>query len=86
MIMVSTGGFLIDSSVHDLDLLVWLAGERPHSVFAFGHAHSSMIRECGDYDSVNVILKFPSGLLGFVENFRGVPYGYDQRYEVRNNI
>ncbi|XP_062596194.1 uncharacterized oxidoreductase YrbE-like [Saccostrea cucullata] len=80
--ILSSGGFLTDSAIHEFDLLVWLAGERPQSVFAFGHAHNPMIKECGDFDSVNVVLKFPSGLLAFIENFRGVPYGYDQRYEV----
>ncbi|XP_061185791.1 myo-inositol 2-dehydrogenase-like [Saccostrea echinata] len=80
--ILSSGGFLTDSAIHEFDLLVWLAGERPQSVFSFGHAHNPMIKECGDFDSVNVVLKFPSGLLAFIENFRGVSYGYDQRYEV----
>jgi myo-inositol 2-dehydrogenase/D-chiro-inositol 1-dehydrogenase len=78
-----TGGIIIDSAIHELDLMCWLSGERPESVVSFGHADSQLFKECNDFETVMVMLKFPSGLIGCIENVRGVPYGYDQRFEVR---
>ena len=63
--------------------MCWLSGERPESVVSFGHADSQLFKECNDFETVMVMLKFPSGLIGCIENVRGVPYGYDQRFEVR---
>ncbi|KAK3108795.1 hypothetical protein FSP39_015911 [Pinctada imbricata] len=77
--ILSSGGLFIDSKVHEFDLLCWFAGESPCEIFAFGHAQNPIFSECGDIDSASVILKFSSGLMGFVESFRGVNYGYDQR-------
>lgn len=78
----SSGGLHIDSMIHEYDLMCWLAGEKPNSVSSFGHAHFKHFAECDDVDGAVVILKFPSGLMGFIESFRGAPYGYDQRFEV----
>lgn len=63
--------------------MCWLSGERPESVVSFGHADNQLFKDCNDFETVMVMFKFPSGLIGCIENVRGVPYGYDQRFEVR---
>lgn len=78
----SSGGIVVDSAIHELDLICWLSGERPESAVCFGHAKNPMFKECNDVECAMIMLKFPSGLVGYIENVRGVPYGYDQRFEV----
>ncbi|XP_063419852.1 uncharacterized oxidoreductase YrbE-like [Mytilus trossulus] len=78
----SSGGIVVDSAIHELDLICWLSGERPESAVCFGHSTNPMFKECYDVECAMIMLKFPSGLVGYIENVRGVPYGYDQRFEV----
>ncbi|XP_067649965.1 inositol 2-dehydrogenase-like [Haliotis asinina] len=78
-----SGGIFLDSCVHDLDIVCWLAGERPLSLVAYGHAHEEMFAECQDVDMTSIMVKFPSGAIATIDNSRmGAEYGYDQRLEV----
>eukprot|EP01013_Petalomonas_cantuscygni_P018738 TRINITY_DN36254_c0_g1_i1.p1 TRINITY_DN36254_c0_g1~~TRINITY_DN36254_c0_g1_i1.p1 ORF type:complete len:375 (-),score=94.15 TRINITY_DN36254_c0_g1_i1:470-1504(-) len=77
-----SGGQYVDQTVHDLDVLMWIAGERPHTVFAVGHAFADDIREIGDTDTVMVTLQFPSGCMATCDNTRRAVYGYDCRLEI----
>ncbi len=77
------GGLFHDCAVHDIDLVCWILGEYPNSVFAQGHAHNKDIREMGDVDTTLIQLAFPSGALASIDLSRNANYGYDQRCEVR---
>ena len=76
------GGVFHDTVVHDIDSMCWILGEYPIRVTAQGSALAPEIAELGDYDTVFVTLKFPSGTLGLIEISRHSCYGYDQRVEV----
>ncbi|XP_013396929.1 uncharacterized protein LOC106163793 [Lingula anatina] len=75
------GGFPNDSAVHDIDVVCWLMKERPISVYAVGHAHTSDYVAMGDVDTLVIVLNFPSGAKGIIDMSRNSPYGFDQRIE-----
>jgi predicted dehydrogenase len=76
------GGIFHDCAVHDIDIMCWVIGEYPSRVTAHVHAHTPEIAAIGDYDTVAVVLSFPSGTLGMIDLSRNSTYGYDQRLEV----
>jgi hypothetical protein len=76
------GGIFHDCAVHDIDTMCWVLGEYPHRVTAHVYAHTPEIAAIGDYDTVGVILSFPSGTIGMIDLSRNSTYGYDQRLEV----
>ncbi|XP_048747073.2 inositol 2-dehydrogenase-like [Ostrea edulis] len=78
----TSGGIIYDSTVHDLDMSLWLAGSKPESVYVSASAFDPEIASCGDFDQVVVTIKFRNGVISSVENGRVAPYGYDQRLEV----
>ncbi|XP_006813946.1 putative oxidoreductase YrbE [Saccoglossus kowalevskii] len=78
----TSGGIFHDCAIHDIDLTSWLAGEAPCMVYAQGHAFNKSIHEIGDLDTLSIVLKFPSGILGTIDVSRYAAYGYDQRTEV----
>ena len=75
-------GFFHDAGVHDADMICWILGETPHTVFCLGHAFDSAISTLNDVDTVGVVMKFPSGAIGQIDLSRHAVYGYDQRIEV----
>ena len=77
-----SGGIFHDCCVHDVDLICWIVGETPHTVFCLAHAFNSEIRAINDVDTVGVVMKFPSGSIGQIDLSRHAVYGYDQRIEV----
>ena len=77
-----SGGIFHDSCVHDVDVICWIMGEAPHTVFCLAHAFHSEIGELNDVDTVGVLMKFPSGAIGQIDMSRQAVYGYDQRLEV----
>jgi myo-inositol 2-dehydrogenase / D-chiro-inositol 1-dehydrogenase len=78
-----SGGIFRDMTIHDFDMARWLLGEEPDSVVAQASVLTdSTIGDLGDYDSVNVILKTPTGRQAIITNSRRAAYGYDQRIEV----
>lgn len=77
-----SGGIFHDCCVHDVDIICWIVGEVPHTVFCLAHAFHSEIGELKDVDTVAVVMKFPSGIIGQIDLSRHAVYGYDQRIEV----
>ncbi len=78
----SSGGYFVDATIHDIDLLCWIAGERPTEVFAAGSClFDPEIEALGDTDATMTTMKMPSGCLVHVNNSRQCTYGFDQRIE-----
>jgi myo-inositol 2-dehydrogenase/D-chiro-inositol 1-dehydrogenase len=78
-----SGGIFRDMTIHDFDMARWLLGEEPETVVAQASVLTDpAIGEAGDYDSVNAILRTPSGRQAVITNSRRATYGYDQRIEV----
>jgi myo-inositol 2-dehydrogenase/D-chiro-inositol 1-dehydrogenase len=78
----SSGGYFVDATIHDIDLLCWIAGERPVEVSAVGSCvFDSQIGEEGDFDLTITTLKLPNGALAHINNSRACAYGFDQRLE-----
>ena len=78
----SSGGYFLDATIHDIDLVCWIAGERPSEVFASGSCMvDPAIGEAGDVDTAMTVLKMPSGTLVHINNCRRCVYGFDQRLE-----
>eukprot|EP00118_Oscarella_pearsei_P009569 m.55615 g.55615 ORF g.55615 m.55615 type:complete len:200 (+) comp34493_c0_seq1:421-1020(+) len=77
-----SGGYFSDSGIHDIDVVCWLTGEGPSSVFAQAHAFHLDVRAVGDVDTVVIVMKFPSGTIATIDLSRHGSYGYDQRLEV----
>lgn len=77
-----SGGMFHDCGVHDIDLICWVVGEEPVGVFAQASVFDKDIQEMGDVDTMVIVLKFPSGVLGTIDLSRHSSYGYDQRLEV----
>jgi len=76
-----SGGIIHDCASHDLDLLRWVIGKDPISVYAVGTTHNPQIKAIDDFDSVDISLTFPDNVLGSVDVTRVAVYGYDQRLE-----
>ncbi len=68
-------GIFHDSSVHDIDMICWLVGEEPIEIYAQGFAHHSTVQEMADLDTVAIVMKFPSGVIGSIDQNRFSSYG-----------
>lgn len=78
----ASGGYFVDAAIHDIDLLCWIADERPIEVFAAGSCLvDPAIGAEGDCDTAMTVLKMPSGALAHINNSRQCAYGFDQRLE-----
>eukprot|EP00794_Sanderia_malayensis_P015318 gene15318-16895_t len=75
------GGIFQDSTIHDIDLVMWIAGERPLSIYAQAHAFRQDFADIADVDTLAVTMKFPSGVIAIIDQSRFAAYGYDQRLE-----
>ena len=80
-----SSGIYHDSAIHDIDMICWIVGEEPVGVMALGSAFHSKVEAIGDFDTIAINLKFPSGVLGYVDLSRHSSFGYDQRLEVSLN-
>lgn len=80
------GGIFVDSCCHDIDLICWILGEAPVSVYAVGHAFNEEIEKAGDCDQVMIVMTFPGGVTASIDMNRKAVYGYDQRLEVSGNV
>ena len=72
----------MDSAVHDIDMVNWLVGEEPETVYATGHASHPLWQDVGDLDTTTTVLKYPGGAVAMIDVSRNVAAGYDQRVEV----
>ena len=78
----ASGGYFVDATIHDIDLMCWITGEKPLEVFAAGSCMiDPEIGAVGDSDTTMTILKMPSGCLVHINNCRRCSYGFDQRLE-----
>eukprot|EP01094_Clydonella_sp_ATCC50884_P027208 TRINITY_DN7721_c0_g1_i1.p1 TRINITY_DN7721_c0_g1~~TRINITY_DN7721_c0_g1_i1.p1 ORF type:complete len:740 (-),score=226.70 TRINITY_DN7721_c0_g1_i1:256-2391(-) len=80
--LLSSGGFLYDSVIHDIDLARFYAEEEPVEVYCAGHAFDGELGRAGDIDCVALLLRFKSGVIASIDNHRHANYGYDQRVEM----
>jgi len=76
------GGIFHDCAVHDIDIVCWILGDFPVSVYTVAHAHNEDIAKLNDVDTVVISMKFRSGILAVIDLSRYAAYGYDQRVEV----
>lgn len=78
----ASGGYFVDATIHDIDLLCWIAGEHPVEVTATGSCiFDPEIGAEGDFDMTMTTLRMPSGALVHINNSRSCSYGFDQRLE-----
>ena len=81
-----SGGLFKDMAIHDLDMAVFLADEKIHSITALGSNFvSKKIEQVGDYDTASILMKTFSGKQISIINSRRATYGYDQRVEVHGS-
>ena len=82
-----SGGILSDSTIHDLNQSMWIAGCKPRRVYSHGAVFFPEIGKCGDVDQVLITIEYENGVLASIDNSRCASFGYDQRLEVTiNNI
>lgn len=78
-----SGGIFMDMTIHDFDMVRYLAGSEVSEVMAYGAALSGAgYDRYDDVDTAIVMMKFENGALGVIDNSRAAHYGYDQRTEV----
>ena len=78
-----SGGIFMDMTIHDFDMVRYLAGSEITEVTAYGVALSGAgYDQYDDVDTAIVMMKFANGALGVIDNSRAAHYGYDQRTEV----
>jgi len=80
-----SGGIVHDCASHDIDMLTWILGTYPTTVYALAQTHDPAIKAIDDFDSVELIFNFPDQVIGTVDVTRVAVYGYDQRVEVVGN-
>jgi len=78
----TSGGIISDCSSHDIDMIRYITGEDPESVYAIGSAFHPEIGAIPDSDQLEMVFKFPSGVIAAIDISRNAAYGYDQRLEV----
>jgi myo-inositol 2-dehydrogenase/D-chiro-inositol 1-dehydrogenase len=76
-----SGGVVHDCAAHDVDLLRWLTGQSPKSVYVAASAFNPDVAELKDFDVLDMLWRFDSGVVGSVDVARLAVYGYDQRIE-----
>lgn len=78
-----SGGIFMDMTIHDFDMVRYLAGSEVTEVTAYGAALSGAgYDQYDDVDTAIIMMKFENGALGVIDNSRAAHYGYDQRTEV----
>jgi len=78
----TSGGIVFDCCSHDVDVQCWLTGEVPNEVYAIGTAIDQEVKAMNDFDTLEVLFRFPSGIVGSIDISRHSTCGYDQRIEV----
>jgi len=78
----NSGGFFVDSAIHDIDQMLQFVKAVPETVFATGHAHKVLYQKAGDRDQIVIVVKFVNGSIATLDLSRHSTYGYDQRMEI----
>jgi len=78
-----SGGLFMDMTIHDFDMVRFLAGCEVKNVFASGAVLvDKEIGKAGDIDTAIITMEMESGAIAVINNSRSAAYGYDQRAEV----
>ncbi len=78
-----SGGMFLDMTIHDFDMVRFLAGCNAEEVYVQGAVLvDPAIGEAGDIDTAVITLKMENGAIAVIDNSRKAVYGYDQRAEV----
>lgn len=78
-----SGGMFLDMTIHDFDMVRFLAGCNAEEVYVQGAVLvDPAIGEAGDVDTAVITLKMENGAIAVIDNCRKAVYGYDQRAEV----
>jgi len=76
-----SGGVVHDCAAHDVDLLRWITGQSAKSVYVAASAFNPAVASFNDFDVLDMLWKFESGVIGSSDVARLAVYGYDQRIE-----
>jgi myo-inositol 2-dehydrogenase/D-chiro-inositol 1-dehydrogenase len=71
-----------DMIVHDVDLVRWIMGLEPVSVYATATCCLPDLLGSGIYDTATAMMEFKNGVVAMLDSTRNASYGYDQRLEV----
>ncbi len=71
-----------DTLVHDFDVLRWLCGSEPTTIFALASSLNEPNASAGARDTAVVTIQFANGALGVADSSFQAVYGYDVRAEV----
>ena len=77
-----SGGMFLDMTIHDFDMVRFLAGCNAAEVYVAAVLVDPAIGEAGDVDTAVITLKMENGAIAVIDNSRQAVYGYDQRAEV----
>ncbi|MCB6201903.1 inositol 2-dehydrogenase [Extibacter muris] len=78
-----SGGFYLDTSIHDYDLIRYVSGSEVKEVYAMGETNFfPELKELGDVDTLVIMMKLENGAIAVIDNSRQAVYGFDQRIEV----
>ncbi len=78
-----SGGMLLDMTIHDFDMVRFLTGREPVSIYVEPAVLvDKAIGEAGDIDTAIITMKMDDGSIAMIDNSRKAVYGYDQRAEV----
>ncbi len=78
-----SGGIFLDMTIHDFDMVRFLAGCNAEEIYAEGACLvDPEIGKAGDVDTAVITLKMENGAIAVIDNSRKAVYGYDQRAEV----
>jgi scyllo-inositol 2-dehydrogenase (NAD+) len=78
-----SGGIFVDMGIHDLDVARWLMGSEIIEIYAQGAIlKHQFLKELGDVDDGQMLLKFENGAIGMIEVSRNANDVYDTRTEV----
>jgi myo-inositol 2-dehydrogenase/D-chiro-inositol 1-dehydrogenase len=79
----SSGGLLLDMSIHDFDMVQYLTGSNIKEIFVNGNVFiEPKLKEMGDIDTASITLELENGIMCSIQNCRQTHYGYDQRIEI----
>ena len=78
-----SGGMFLDMTIHDFDMVRFLAGCDAEEVYAEAAVLvDPEIGKAGDVDTAVITIKMTNGTIAVIDNSRKATYGYDQRVEV----